>query len=295
AALAFAVDFEQRYRGRISALEPAEFTAMMRELEHALEASAKPALYAQLLHSQDATDTSAGRLIGRVREAGARRGVHLIFFSIELAALDDEKAARLYADDEARAYRHLVERERSHRPYQLSGEEEKVLTDFTPVGGPAWVRLFSELCAEIRVERDGGIVTLPAALAELRDADRDTRRQAAAGITESLNHKLSTRAYIVNVLVQDKAISDRLRGDASWISSRNLSNEITDEAVEALVDAVTSRTAMVARYYEAKRRLLGLPDLYEWDRDAPVADVDHPLTWPEARTLVLDAYDSLSP
>src|SRR5439155_5307190 len=129
-----AKDFEARYKGKVATLEPKAFAAMMRELEDYEKAAAKPEVYAYMLHSQDTQDHAAGRLLARVREAAAERGAHLVFFPLELAQIDDDHAARLYADPDAGVYRHFVEHERRFRPHQLSEPEERVLTDFSPVG-----------------------------------------------------------------------------------------------------------------------------------------------------------------
>src|SRR3981189_2832871 len=80
-----AQDFEARFRGKVDSLPPKEFAAMMRELEDDEELSAKPDVYAYLLQSQNTEDPAAGRLLARVREAGAERGRHLVFFTLELA------------------------------------------------------------------------------------------------------------------------------------------------------------------------------------------------------------------
>jgi oligoendopeptidase F len=293
-ALEFAKGFEQRYRGRIAELEPVEFAAMMKELEAHFDASSRPSLYAHLLHSMDTQDAAAGRLVARVREAAAERGTHMVFFSLEVAQLSDEQAARLYAHPEAAVYRHTVEQERRYKPHQLLEVEEQLLTELSPVGTGAWTRLMEELCAAIQVEIDGTRVPLAQALALLREPDREVRRQAVEGITTALRQDIRTRAYIFNVIFQDKAISDRLRHYPSWISSRNLANETSDEAVEALVAAVTARYDMVARYYRAKRKLLGYDRLYLWDRYAPLEESTRRVTWDEARELVVGSYQRFS-
>jgi oligoendopeptidase F len=92
------------------------------------------------------------------------------------------------------------------------------------------------------------------------------------------------------VVLQSKAINDRLRKYPTWISSRNLANEIDDAAVEALVGAVTSRYDIVHRYYRVKRRLLGVDELYEWDRYAPVAEAQRKISWDQACEIVLGSY-----
>src|SRR5207248_1077526 len=250
-----AKDFEARYKGKVATLEPKAFAAMMRELEDYEKAAAKPEVYAYMLHSGDTQDHAAGRLLPRVREAGAERSSHMVFFYLELAQISDEQAAKLFADPDAAAYRHTIEEARKYRPHQLSEPEERVLTDFSPVGNPSWVRLFEELCARIRVNVDGSDLALDQALTLLREPDRNVRRKASGAVTQALRGDVRTRGYIFNVILQEKAIDDRLRHFPTWISSRNLANETSDEAVQALVDAVTGRYDVCIRYYRVERKL----------------------------------------
>ncbi len=289
-----AQDFEARYKGKVVSLPPKEFAAMMRELEEDEELAAKPDVYAYLLHSQNTEDAAAGRLLARVREAGAERGRHGVFFTLELAQITDEQAERLNADPDAGRYRHTVEEARKFRPHQLSEPEERVLTDYSPVGNAAWTRLFEELCARIRVDLDGRQLPLEEALVRLREPDRNVRREASAAITTALDRDVRTRAYIYNVILGEKAIDDRLRHFPTWISSRNLANETSDEAVQALVEAVTVRYDVCARYYRVKRQLLGVGELHEWDRYAPVGEVARDLSWDDSKDLVLGSYRRFS-
>jgi oligoendopeptidase F len=293
--LEFAREFEQTYQGRVAQLAPPEFVEMMQSLEEHYDRIARPSLYASLLHTLKTQDHAAGKLVGRIREAGAERGKHMVFFSLELAALTDEQAERLYADPTAAMYRHTVEVERKERPHQLSHVEETLLTEISPVGVGSWTRLFEELCAGITAPMEGEEVALATALSMIRAADREVRKKATLAITEGLRRDLRTRTYAFNVVLQSKAIADRLRKYETWISSRNLANETSDQAVEALVQAVTARYDIVRRYYTVKRRLLGLDRLYEWDRYAPIEEVERPLTWDQAHDLVLGSYHRFSP
>ena len=81
---------------------------------------------------------------------------------------------------------------------------------------------------------------------------------------------LRTRAYIFNTLLQDKAVDDRLRNYPTWLASRNLANEASDESVQALVDAVKANYDLPRRWYRLKAQLLGLDRLADYDRMAAV-------------------------
>jgi oligoendopeptidase F len=289
-----AIAFESKYRGRVASLQPGEFAAMMRELEEDEIAAAMPEVYAYLLHSQNTQNPAAGRLLARVREASAERAAHGVFFTLELAQTTDEQAETLYANSESAKYRHTIEEARKFRPHQLSEPEERILTDLSPVGNTAWVRLFEELCAGIRVQMDGSDIALEQALTMLREPDRDLRRRASAAITTALGNDIRTRGYIFNVILQEKSIDDRLRHFPSWISSRNLANETSDQAVQALVEAVTGRYDICARYYAVKKQLLGVGTLHEWDRYAPIQQATRDLSWDDAKEIVLGSYKRFS-
>src|SRR5438105_1116087 len=289
-----AKDFEARYKGKVATLEPKAFAAMMRELEDYEKAAAKPEVYAYMLHSGDTQDHAAGRLLARVREAGAERSSHMVFFYLELAQISDATEAKCCAVPQPARSRHTIQEARKYRPSQLSEPEERVLTDFSPVGNPSWVRLFEELCARIRVNVDGSDLALDQALTLLREPDRNVRRKASGAVTQALRGDVRTRGYIFNVILQEKAIDDRLRHFPTWISSRNLANETSDEAVQALVDAVTGRYDVCIRYYRVKRKLLNVGELHEWDRYAPVSDTTRDLSWEAAKELVLGSYNRFS-
>ena len=114
-------------------------------------------------------------------------------------------------------------------------------------------------------------------------------------MTETLRPGLRTRGYVLNTILNERYIEDRLRGYDTWISSRNLANEIPDDAAQSLVDAIVARYDIPQRYYALKARLLGLPRLKDFDRYAPLQDVGGAIAWEDARDLVLEAFGGFSP
>jgi oligoendopeptidase F len=99
----------------------------------------------------------------------------------------------------------------------------------------------------------------------------------------------------MNTLLADKMVDDRLRKYPHWLAARNLSNEATDESVEALLSAVRARYELPRRWYRLKAKLLGLDRLADFDRMAAVTQEDVRVPWTEAHDLVLDSYTSFSP
>jgi oligoendopeptidase F len=282
--------FRNDYYGKVAELDAAGLAEAIAERERIDEAFTRVGYFAHLNFSTDMADPPRGALVARITEKGAALDTQLLFFGLEIAALDDEAAGALLESPELEHWRHWLQSLRKFRPYLLSEPEEKIITEKTVSGVSAWDRLYDELLSAIRVDLDGAETSFEEAMSRLYSGDRDVRRAAAEAVTESLAPGLRTRAFIFNTIVVDKSIDDRLRGYETWISARNLSNDTTDEAVQALIDATTSRYDVVQRYYTLKAKLIGLDKLTFYDRFAPIGEDPSKVPWDEARDIVTNAY-----
>jgi oligoendopeptidase F len=291
---AAAAAFRERYYERVAELTPVELREAIEERERIESIFTRAIYFAHLQFSTDMNDSPRGALVAKLTEKGAAIDTQLLFFGLELAALEDEQAEAFISSDELEHWRHWLRTIRKFRPYLLSEAEEKILTEKSVSGFAAWDRLYDELLGAIKVDLDGNEVNFEEAMSKLHAADRDLRRRASEAITVALGPGLRTRTFIFNTIAVDKSIDDRLRGYASWISARNLANDTTDEAVEALIDAVVGRYDVVQRYYRLKAKLLGLDRLSFYDRMAPLAEDAEQVEWSEAKTLVLDAFSDFS-
>jgi oligoendopeptidase F len=289
--------FAERYRGQVANLDAPALLTALHEMEALLDRLYRLLMYANLLYATDTNNPTYGALLQRFNEYGSEVQQQLLFFELEWMDVPDEQAAALLADPALAHFCHYLEAERRYIPYKLSEVEEQLLVEKAVTGRNAWTRLFSQIMGAVRYTFDGEELTQPQILSKLHDRDRDVRAQAAASITAGLQARSMELAYIFNTLVADKASEDKRRGYATWVSSRNLSNKVSDTVVEALVEAVTSNYDIVARHYELKRVLLGYDELTDYDRYAPlpVAASDQQYAWDEARDIVLKAYHAFSP
>ncbi|HUQ40131.1 MAG TPA: M3 family oligoendopeptidase [Acidimicrobiales bacterium] len=282
-------------RGTIATIDGPGLVALMRSQEALHETIGRAASFAQLQFAADTTSPEHGALMQKVQERYTAIGTKLIFFDLEWAALSDERVTELLAEPGLEFCRHHLENERRYREFLLSEPEEKILAEKAVTGRSAWSRLFSQLTSTIEVELDGRAGTLEEGLSRLQSPDPEVRRAAAEAVTAGLAPGLSTRAYLFNTLLHDKAVDDRLRGYDHWLASRNLANEASDESVEALVIACRKRYDIPQRWYALKARLLGQEQIKDYDRMASVADTEVTVGWDEARDIVLDSYRSFSP
>ena len=282
-------------RGRIERYDSDALLRFMTGMAALQDSLGRAGSYASLRFATDVTDPARSALMQRVQERATAIRTTLLFFELEWAALDDDHVAALLGDERLDFCRHHLELVRRHREHLLSEPEERVLAEKAATGRAAWSRLFSELTSTLEVELDGERATLEAGLSRLQSNDPAVRKAAAEAVTAGLAPGLRTRAFIFNTLLHDKAVDDRLRRHPTWLSSRNLSNEATDESVQALVEAVRGRFDIAHRWYALKAEVMGVERLADHDRLASLATTDRRVGWDEARQIVLESYGSFSP
>ena len=285
-----------RHAGKVDELDGPGLVALMREFGELQEIAGRAGSYAILNFSGDTADPARGALLQRMQEKATAIETALLFFELEWAALDDARAEELLAAEGLDFARHHLRSMRRYRPHLLSEPEERIFSERALTGRTAWARLFEEQASAITVELPDATepVALEVAMARLYSPEREVRRDTAERVTNALDPGLRTRAFAFNTLLADKMVEDRLRSYPHWLASRNLSNEATDESVQALVDAVRARYEVPRRWYRLKAQLLGVDKLADYDRLAPVSADEEHVGWTEARELVLDSYGSFS-
>jgi oligoendopeptidase F len=298
-ALTRAQAFAERYAGKLGELDSAGLGEAMAELAEIYELLGRAGSYAALRFYTDTATPANGALLQKVQERETQIATTLLFFELEWAALSDERAEELLAGDGLDFCDHYLRNARRYREHLLTEPEEKILTEKALTGAGAWSRLFEELTSAIEVELPEALaadpVALDVALSNLMAADPDVRRSTAEAVTAALEPGLRTRAFLFNTLLADKATDDRLRRYPSWLAARNLSNEASEESVQALIAAVRGRYEIARRWYRLKARLLGVERLADYDRMAAVTEDEVTFSFAEGREIVLDCYSSFSP
>ncbi len=295
-ALERAQAFAGRYTATLDGLDAEGLGAAMHELAEIHELIGRGGTYAALRFSTDTADPANGALLQLAQERGTAIETTLLFFELEWAALDDQRAEALLAGEGLDFCAHYLRNVRRYRDHLLSEPEEKILAEKALTGAGAWTRLFEELTSAIEVElaEEQQKVALDVALSRLSLPDREQRRSAAEAVTAALAPGLRTRAFLFNTLLADKGVDDRLRSYPHWLAARNLANEASDESVQALIEAVRARNEIPRRWYRLKAKLLGVERLADYDRMASVSDDEVNFPFARAREIVLDCYSSFS-
>ncbi|MEM9972902.1 MAG: M3 family oligoendopeptidase [Pseudomonadota bacterium] len=295
---AAAADFAREYQGKLASLGAGEMLDCVKRNERISAVAGRIMSYAGLRYYQNTTDAERAKFMSDCQDKITGFTTQLVFFSLEFNAIEDAAYEALFATDPDLArYKPYFDRMRALKPYQLSDEMERFLHDQSVVGASAWNKLFDETIAGLGFEVDGEPMGIEATLNLLTDPERPKREAGARALAEVFSANVKLFARVHNTLAKEKEIEDRWRGLPTPQTGRHLSNHVEAEVVEALRDAVVAAYPRLShRYYDLKRKWLGLETLEVWDRNAPLP-MEDPATvgWERAKSMVLEAYGGFSP
>jgi oligoendopeptidase F len=297
-AAAEARKFRGDHIGRVAALDGEALARAITRYEAIDERLARVMSYAALVYATRVSDPATGRFYQSTHEKANDISSELIFFTLELAKLDEKAlAARIAATPALARYAPWLRDVRAFRDHILADEMERLLHEKAVAGRAAWNRLFDETMAALRFKVRGKTLTEAETFHLLGERDRRVREAAAHALASVFAENIRVFAHVTNTLAKDKEIEDRWRAYARPVSFRNIANRVEDEVVDALVAAVrASYPRLSHRYYGWKARVLKLKRLKYWDRNAPLpATPERVIPWRDARETVLGAYARFTP
>ncbi len=285
-------EFAKSYEGKLHTLSDKEMLNCIVRNEKISSISGRIISYAGLLYYQKTTDADRAKFLSDMQEKITVFTTKLVFFSLEINSLEDEFLDKLFTkNDQLARYKPVFEKIRAMKPYQLNDEIEKFLHDLGIVGD-AWEKLFDETIAGLTFKIGDESLNIEATLNLLTDQNRENREKATRELARVFSENIKVFTRVHNTQAKEKEIIDRWRGMPTAQMGRHLANQVEPEVVEALRNAVVKAYPEIShRYYELKRKWLGLEIMQVWDRNAPLPMESNKLvTWDEAQKVVTSAY-----
>jgi oligoendopeptidase F len=223
---------------------------------------------------QELEDDACEALLERLRATGASED--LLFFLADLRRL---------------------------RPYRLDERSEQIVNLKDQDGISGVLTLYSmitnafEFTPEIaEVKEAGKPLTRDALMSYAYSGDPGEREAAYRELFRVYGRQAKVLGQMYVHRVQDWYNENvRLRGYASPIGVRNVSNDVPDESVATLLDVVSEGAEVFQRYFRLKAGWLGQERLRRVDLYAPIAPSSAAVPYREAVPMVLDTFAGFSP
>lgn len=286
-------------RPRLVPSMPSEdLLALLKLSEGVAQRSSRLGAFAYLWFSENTKDAKARSFKTRVEEHLTALNNRLLFFDLWWQGVDDANAARLMQD--AGDLRYHLETIRRFKPHTLSEPEEKIV-NLKNVTGRSAVHTLYDIVTNgftftLAVGGKKKTMNREGLMAYVRNQKAAVRQAAYRELYRvfSTQHDLLGEMY--KTLVNDwKSENLGLRHYSSPIATRNLGNDVPDQAIEALLATCAKNAGIFQQYFTLKAKICKITPMSRYHLYAPHRTEAKKYKYADAVTMVLDAYRGFSP
>jgi oligoendopeptidase F len=266
--------------------------------EEVAQGSSRLGAFAYLWFSENTKHAQARSLKTRVEEGLTALTNRLLFFELWWQSVDDTNAERLMAD--TGDLRYHLETIRRYKPHTLSEPEEKIINVKNVTGRSAVQTLYdvvtNSLTFKLKIGGKTQTLNREGLMAHVRSQRTSIREAAYQELYRVFSPHRDLLSELYKTLVNDwKSENLGLRHFASPIATRNLGNDVPDEAVEVLLSACAKNAHIFQTYFKLKAKICRITSMNRYHLYAPHRTEAKKYTYADAAAMVLDAYRGFSP
>jgi len=252
--------------------------------------------YAHLRASEDQGAADPQRMTGRFQHVATLAGEKASFIRPEIMAIPSDTLAVWMQSPSLTPYRLLLERLTRTRPHVLSEPEEKLLAMQGTFAGTA-AKVFRQLTdADMKfgsvTTGTGGQVELSNAtfVTLLHDGSREVRRTAFHQYYTQYEAHANTLAATLSGSNERDVYAAKVRRYPSAVDAALFADNVPIAVYDQLIAAVHAHLPAVHRYYDLRRRLLGLDEIHHYDCYVPlVPELEQRHSWNDAVRVVIES------
>src|SRR5438477_5668218 len=289
----------KEWKGKLgaSAKNLAEGLEFEKELDLKLE---RVYHFASLQLAEDSANTEYLARVGQIQNLFTKIGEAFAFVVPEIQAIDDETFAKFIIDPALADWRIKLHKIRRMKPNVLSEPEERILA-LGSVALSGYDDTFSQLTD---VDMKFGALTDDTGRQKpltqssfssfLVKRDHELRKRAFHQFYEEFQDHQYTLATSLAYSVKADVFRARTRNYSSALESALFPDDVPVEVYEGLIASARANLKPLFRYFDLRRRVLGLSELHHYDTYVPlVAEIETHISFDEAIEKVIAALQPL--
>lgn len=289
------------YHGKLKEGEmtASELHNLFQQAEKVETLASKAVGYGALLFYQETTNEDHKALYARMQQRAVEIDNKLIWITLELNELDNEKVEEYLHDPLLANYSHYIKVKRLNQPYLLSEKVEQVLLQKSLVGRNAWLKFYQEFTAafefEVEIEREVKKMAPGEIYPLFRDPNPETRETVFKAYYQKYTDESIAISHCFNNIWKNHGQDVVLRNYPTTMTPAHIRNQTEEKIVKTMMEIIKNNYSLVQEYYQAKAKLMGQGNKIKGsDLYAPLGKVIK-YTWEDAKQMVLDAYSGFDP
>lgn len=257
-------------------------------------------VYAYLKSTEDQADSTYQEMLGRFHHVATEAGQKSSFIRPELMAIPDDQMNAFLADEALSSYQLLLERILRYKPHTLTANEERLMAmqgEMAQTANHAFRQLHdADMKFGTIVDEQGREVDLShSTLGQLLESsDGDVRRNAFEQYYDQFSAHENVLAATLKGSIHGDVYYARSRGYEGCLQQSLFSDNMPLSVYDGLIQAVRDNLPALHKYYDVRRRKMGLDEIHHYDTYVPIlADQRQNRPWDVAVDEIMEALQPL--
>lgn len=287
------------FRGRLAegAAIIAECLAFDLEMDRLAE---RLGTYAFLRTTEDQANNTYQALTGRFQNLAVRAGQAASYLRPELLSIPADKMATIIADKKLDAYRLLLTRILRYREHTLTDSEESLIALQGEMAQTA-SKVFRQLndadlkFGEVKNEKGHSVELTNSTFSQfLVSPNRNVRKQAFHQYYDQFQAHENTLAATLAGSIHTDVYYAKARKYPSALASSLFHDNVPQSVYDNLIAAVRKHLPSVHRYFDMRRKKMGLEEIHHYDTYVPIlSDMEQERSWDDAVECVIESLKPL--
>lgn len=215
--------------------------------------------------------------------------------SLSIGKISLQKQQEFLNSKELENYRYHLEQFFESAKHQLSESEEKIMTLKDGPASSMWTDGLAKALQKKFVMFEGKKISLGEATYKISDLPTKKRRALYQDEMKEITSLSDYAEGEINAFINNKKISDDLRGYKNAYDGPFFGHEMEAETVLKFTELVTKNFKIAHRFYKLKAKILKLDDFSYVDRDAKIGEIKKKFPFEESVGLFYDVLEKVDP
>ena len=257
-------------------------------------------VYAYLINDQELGNSNSIINKGIAEQLNGLLEANTSFFAPELLELSKEEYDKLFENKELLKYKAELDTIYRSKKHVLTDNEEKIVSGLT-IAMNHYDDMSSDLLnnehnyGKVKDNEDGHVETIATNNYRklMRNKDVIFRKKVYRLYNRKLEEYAGTNAALLNSYVSMNNEIAKIRHYRDSWDAKLFDLNLSDKVFKSLVNATESNLSSLHRYYDLKRRALGLDELHTYDLCLDITNEDREYSIEEAQNVLRDALKPL--
>jgi oligoendopeptidase F len=246
--------------------------------------------YYSLKHAKNTQDTNALSKLSKYELLASEISEKTRFFGIWFSKLENFKAAIYLKDPALKEYKYYLESIRKNKQYILDEDKERILSLKNMTSGSV-ADIYELIVGKYEFNLFNKKLAQEEVTSYYNNKDPKKREKAYQVILSKYKEDSVIHSEIYKNVVLDWYNEDiKIRGYKTPISVRNNANDVSDKAINVLLEVITENAKIFNNYFKLKHKLLNNYEYIRYHIYAPLNIKEKKYSYDDSKKIVLKMF-----